>query len=335
MTATSYARRSPALLDVQTSFTKKVKNLFGFDIISLLTNRRHSTINNDIGLNFVIFSSDTISSLFVFPAISLTYDICVRVCRFWTYDICITIDICVHVPGKIVWEERETGRTRECQTKRDIVRFVGDKVRECPNLRKTPTFEKEEIIRSKTRASLTNNNGTYALVLREYIDDTEDYINIQLEVFLNSETVCLSFYSLVAAIFGMNIPYTWNDNHDYMFKWNILASCNQDHLKMKKITFKKKETKHHTQQSSSHTWGDTTNHPPVPQVQSSPSLSTPQRRSQEHCGRVRGLGLGPCPSKVFGVHARSHIGSSSSTPSNVELQSQVNEYLNLYLVCSF
>ncbi|XP_052736618.1 uncharacterized protein LOC128197834 [Vigna angularis] len=46
--------------------------------------------------------------------------------------------------------------------------------------------------------------------------------------------------------------------------------------------------------------------------------------SQEHCGRVRGLGLGPCPSKVFGVHARSHIRSSSSTPSNVELQSQVS-----------
>ncbi|XP_052728216.1 uncharacterized protein LOC128195192 [Vigna angularis] len=46
--------------------------------------------------------------------------------------------------------------------------------------------------------------------------------------------------------------------------------------------------------------------------------------SQEHCGRVRGLGLGPCPSKVFGVHAHSHVGSSSSTPSNVELQSQVS-----------
>ncbi|RZB45041.1 Magnesium transporter MRS2-I isoform B [Glycine soja] len=65
--------------------------------------------------------------------------------------------------------------------------------------------------------------------LREYIDDTEDYINIQLdnhrnqliqlELFLSSGTVCLSFYSLVAAIFGMNIPYTWNENHGYMFKW--------------------------------------------------------------------------------------------------------------------
>ncbi|XP_021764678.1 magnesium transporter MRS2-I-like [Chenopodium quinoa] len=70
--------------------------------------------------------------------------------------------------------------------------------------------------------------------LREYIDDTEDYINIQLdnyrnqliqlELFLSSGTVCLSIYSLVAAIFGMNIPYTWMDNHDYIFKWVIILS---------------------------------------------------------------------------------------------------------------
>ncbi|KAJ7954791.1 Magnesium transporter MRS2-like protein [Quillaja saponaria] len=70
--------------------------------------------------------------------------------------------------------------------------------------------------------------------LREYIDDTEDYINIQLdnhrnqliqlELFLSSGTVCLSIYSLVAAIFGMNIPYTWNDNHGYMFKWVVIST---------------------------------------------------------------------------------------------------------------
>ncbi|KAF5177854.1 Magnesium transporter mrs2-like protein, partial [Thalictrum thalictroides] len=67
--------------------------------------------------------------------------------------------------------------------------------------------------------------------LREYIDDTEDYINIQLdnhrnqliqlELFLSSGTVCLSIYSLVAGIFGMNIPYTWNDEHGYIFKWVV------------------------------------------------------------------------------------------------------------------
>ncbi|KAI4345737.1 hypothetical protein L6164_012835 [Bauhinia variegata] len=70
--------------------------------------------------------------------------------------------------------------------------------------------------------------------LREYIDDTEDYINIQLdnhrnqliqlELFLSSGTACLAFYSLVAGIFGMNIPYTWNDNHGYMFKWVVIVT---------------------------------------------------------------------------------------------------------------
>uniref|UniRef100_A0A2P2JN62 Magnesium transporter n=1 Tax=Rhizophora mucronata TaxID=61149 RepID=A0A2P2JN62_RHIMU len=70
--------------------------------------------------------------------------------------------------------------------------------------------------------------------LREYIDDTEDYINIQLdnhrnqliqlELFLSSGTVCLSIYSLVAGIFGMNIPYTWNDDHGYVFKWVVIIT---------------------------------------------------------------------------------------------------------------
>ncbi|KAI4349444.1 hypothetical protein L6164_010031 [Bauhinia variegata] len=70
--------------------------------------------------------------------------------------------------------------------------------------------------------------------LREYIDDTEDYINIQLdnhrnqliqlELFLSSGTVCLSVYSLVAAIFGMNIPYTWKAGHGYVFKWVVMVT---------------------------------------------------------------------------------------------------------------
>ncbi|XP_074366555.1 magnesium transporter MRS2-I-like [Apium graveolens] len=70
--------------------------------------------------------------------------------------------------------------------------------------------------------------------LREYIDDTEDYINIQLdhhrnqliqlELFLSSGTVCLSVYSLVAAMFGMNIPYPWNEGHGYIFKWVIILA---------------------------------------------------------------------------------------------------------------
>ncbi|KAL0458264.1 UNVERIFIED_CONTAM: Magnesium transporter MRS2-I [Sesamum latifolium] len=70
--------------------------------------------------------------------------------------------------------------------------------------------------------------------LREYIDDTEDYINIQLdnhrnqliqlELFLSSGTVCLSMYSLAAAIFGMNIPYPWREHHGYLFKWVVMLT---------------------------------------------------------------------------------------------------------------
>ncbi|KAJ8558124.1 hypothetical protein K7X08_004890 [Anisodus acutangulus] len=70
--------------------------------------------------------------------------------------------------------------------------------------------------------------------LREYIDDTEDYINIQLdnhrnqliqlELFLSSGTVCLTVYSLVAAIFGMNIPHPWKHDHGYLFKWVVMLA---------------------------------------------------------------------------------------------------------------
>ncbi|KAK6145990.1 hypothetical protein DH2020_019859 [Rehmannia glutinosa] len=62
------------------------------------------------------------------------------------------------------------------------------------------------------------------LELREYIDNTEDYINIQLELILSSGTVCISIYSLIAGIFGMNIPYTWNERHGYMFKWVVILT---------------------------------------------------------------------------------------------------------------
>ncbi|KAK3419769.1 hypothetical protein EUGRSUZ_G00531 [Eucalyptus grandis] len=70
--------------------------------------------------------------------------------------------------------------------------------------------------------------------LREYIDDTEDYINIQLdnhrnqliqlELFLSSGTLCLSVYSLVAAVFGMNIPNVWHEGHGYVFKWVVILA---------------------------------------------------------------------------------------------------------------
>ncbi|QCE14982.1 hypothetical protein DEO72_LG11g1990 [Vigna unguiculata] len=45
---------------------------------------------------------------------------------------------------------------------------------------------------------------------------------------------------------------------------------------------------------------------------------------QEHCGRVKGLGLGPCPSKVFGSKVHSYNETSSSHLSNAQLQNQVS-----------
>lgn len=42
---------------------------------------------------------------------------------------------------------------------------------------------------------------------------------LQLELILSSATVMMALYSLVAGIFGMNLPYKWNDGYGYLFKW--------------------------------------------------------------------------------------------------------------------
>ncbi|WJX10665.1 Magnesium transporter MRS2-I [Trifolium repens] len=69
-------------------------------------------------------------------------------------------------------------------------------------------------------------------ILRGYIDDTEDYINIQidnhrnqliqLELFLNAAELCQACYSVVTGIFGMSILSGWEHNYDYMFKWVVI-----------------------------------------------------------------------------------------------------------------
>ncbi|PWA55692.1 hypothetical protein CTI12_AA215360 [Artemisia annua] len=70
--------------------------------------------------------------------------------------------------------------------------------------------------------------------LRNYIDDTKAYIKIKrdnhrnqlikLENFITRGNLCMSIHSLVTAIFGMNIPYKWNQDHGYMFKWVVILS---------------------------------------------------------------------------------------------------------------
>lgn len=64
------------------------------------------------------------------------------------------------------------------------------------------------------------------LSVREYIDDTEDYVNIQLDnqrneliqlqLTITIASFAIAFETLVAGVFGMNIPYTW-DHVDGVF----------------------------------------------------------------------------------------------------------------------
>ena len=70
--------------------------------------------------------------------------------------------------------------------------------------------------------------------LREYIDDTEDYINIQLdnhrnqliqlELVLDAGLVTIAISSVVVGIFGMNIPFDWNTD-DTVFKWVVVVTA--------------------------------------------------------------------------------------------------------------
>ncbi|XP_024364810.1 magnesium transporter MRS2-1 isoform X2 [Physcomitrium patens] len=69
--------------------------------------------------------------------------------------------------------------------------------------------------------------------LKEYIDDTEDFINIQLdnvrnqliqfELLLTTATFVLAIYSVVAGVFGMNIPIALFDEPE-SFKWVLIIS---------------------------------------------------------------------------------------------------------------
>ena len=36
------------------------------------------------------------------------------------------------------------------------------------------------------------------------------------------QTVVMALFAAVAGIFGMNIPYTWNNGYGYVFKWVMI-----------------------------------------------------------------------------------------------------------------
>lgn len=69
--------------------------------------------------------------------------------------------------------------------------------------------------------------------LKEYIDDTEDFINIQLdnvrnqliqfELLLTTATFVVAIFGVVAGIFGMNLPISWFDSPG-VFKWVLIVT---------------------------------------------------------------------------------------------------------------
>ncbi|CAH2063607.1 unnamed protein product [Thlaspi arvense] len=75
------------------------------------------------------------------------------------------------------------------------------------------------------------------LTVREYIDDTEDYVNIQLDnqrneliqlqLILTIASFAIAAETLLASLFGMNIPCSLYDTHGIFgyFVWSITALC--------------------------------------------------------------------------------------------------------------
>lgn len=75
------------------------------------------------------------------------------------------------------------------------------------------------------------------LSVREYIDDTEDYVNIQLDnqrneliqlqLTLTIASFAIAVETLIASIFGMNIPFEWNDTEGVFgpFVGTTTAAC--------------------------------------------------------------------------------------------------------------
>ncbi|CAI9118309.1 OLC1v1019864C2 [Oldenlandia corymbosa var. corymbosa] len=69
----------------------------------------------------------------------------------------------------------------------------------------------------------------------DYIDSTEDYLNIQLDnrrnklyqldLFFTAGVISLAIYAVPTAFFGMNFDFTWSlDGYGYTFKWIVVVS---------------------------------------------------------------------------------------------------------------
>ncbi|KAL0433554.1 UNVERIFIED_CONTAM: Magnesium transporter MRS2-I [Sesamum latifolium] len=71
-----------------------------------------------------------------------------------------------------------------------------------------------------------NDIGELEMLLEAYFVQIDRTLNklTTLELFLSAGTLCLSMISVVAGLFGVNIPYKWNYGHGYMFKWVLISA---------------------------------------------------------------------------------------------------------------
>ncbi|GKB12013.1 magnesium transporter MRS2-I-like protein [Tanacetum coccineum] len=80
-----------------------------------------------------------------------------------------------------------------------------------------------------SRASVTTVHGDendveeLEMLLEAYFKQIDGTLN-KLTSLSDRRNQLIQIYSLVTAIFGMNIPYKWNQDHGYMFKWVVILS---------------------------------------------------------------------------------------------------------------
>ncbi|KAK4388239.1 Magnesium transporter MRS2-I [Sesamum angolense] len=71
-----------------------------------------------------------------------------------------------------------------------------------------------------------NNVGELEMLLEAYFVQIDRTLNklTTLELFLSAGTLCINMISVVAGLFGVNIPYKWNYGYGYLYKWVLIIA---------------------------------------------------------------------------------------------------------------
>ncbi|KAH1040395.1 hypothetical protein J1N35_042138 [Gossypium stocksii] len=146
---------------------------------------------------------------------------------------------------------KENARDPDSVPARDEIEHLLDDNEDMSNLYLTRKWIQNQQLEALSRGAASNSISTIsprlprlssnrsASLVREYIDDTEDYVNIQLDnqrneliqlqLTLTIASFAIAVETLVAGWFGMNIPFTWNKKHGIfeIFVGGITVWCGQ------------------------------------------------------------------------------------------------------------